>query len=150
MRNGIPIDLRFVFAIRGVPHDFGTVAEHIADSCIRNLRTFHGVERGKAERSLRGINHVLERKIIFVVSISTSGIEVVSGAVLKSTQNNFVLHTGLSRIRSSGSRHGAFFGSIVKGHIAASGELDHDNRRVHAYMTNFHAHTRSHCTVELC
>ena len=103
MGNGIPVHLGFVFTVRRVPHDFGAVAEHVTNRRVHDLRTFHRIERRKAIRRFRRIDHVLERKVIRIVGIQTCGKEVIGRTVLKSAQDDFVLHAR-SRVIREGSR----------------------------------------------
>ena len=149
MGNRIPINLRFVFTIRGVPHDFGTIAKHVTDGNVGNLGTFNRVEGGKAKRCLGTIDHVLERNVFWIIGICACRIEVVSGAVLKSAQDNFMLHARHIVFGDHRFVHCIFASTVIKAHRTTSRKLNHHNGRVHAYVANFHTHTRSYRAVKL-
>ena len=105
MRNRIPINLGFVFAVRGVPHDFGTVAKQVTYGHVGNLGTFHRIERSKAERSLGAINHVLGGLVFWNVGICTYSVEVVPRSRLQTAQDNFVSHPRHIAVRNSNLGH---------------------------------------------
>ena len=52
----IPVNLGFVFAVRGVPHDFGTVAANVTDGHVLNVGVFNRAERCECERRLSAVD----------------------------------------------------------------------------------------------
>ena len=59
VRNCIPVDLGFVFSVRGVPHDFGAVGTDVTDGNVCDVCVFDGAECRECERSLRAIHEEL-------------------------------------------------------------------------------------------
>ena len=149
MGNGIPVHLGFVFTVRRVPHDFGAVAEHITNRRVHDLRTFHRIERRKAERRFRRIDHVLERKVIRIVGIQTCSKEVVGRTVLKAAQDNFVLHARGGIIREGRRIQRGLVGTVIKPCRSTSRKLHHHDCGVHAHVADFHRHPRGCRAVKL-
>ena len=80
MRHRIPVDLRFVLAIRGIPHDFGRIRRNITDRHILDIRTLNSIQCCKTKRGLRTIYPVLGCKIVFIVRIDSYSEEIVGSA----------------------------------------------------------------------
>ena len=149
MRNGIPVHLGFIFAIRRVPHDFGAVTKHVTDRRVRNLCAFHRIERRKAERSFRGIDHVLEGKVFRIVGIQACSIEVVGRTVLEAAQDNFVPHARGGIIREGRRIQRGRVGTVIKPCRSTGREFHHHDCGVHAHVADFHRHPRGCRTVKL-
>ena len=149
MRNRIPVNLGFVFAVRGVPHHFGTVAKQVTYGHVRNLGAFNHIKGGKAKRSLCGIHHVLGGLVVRVVGICTHNIEVVPRSRLQIAQDNFMLYTSLAIVSRRIQAHIRFASTIIERYRTSIRKLNHYNGRIHAHMTNFNTHTRSDRIVKL-
>ena len=78
VRNGIPVNFRFVFAVRRVPHDFCGISGDVTDGDVCDTGFFDKGKRGKRKRSLRTVYEIFGLCICGVVGVCSSDIEVVS------------------------------------------------------------------------
>ena len=146
MRNRIPVNLGFVFAIRGVPHDFGAVGRNVTDGDVCDVGVFNRVERRERERSLCAVDQELCLVIFRLVSVGAGHIEVVGGAGSQIAKDDFVLDAcgGACCVQAV-----LAFGRAVRDCCrAALGKLDHYNCRVHAHVADFDANVRSRGLVD--
>ena len=73
----IPINLGFVFSVRGVPHDFGAVASYVTDGDVGDVRVFDRAECSECVWCLRAIDEVFCLGVFGLVCVRACDVEVI-------------------------------------------------------------------------
>ena len=93
VRYGIPVDFGFVFAVRGVPHDFGTVGRNVTDGDVCDFCIFDGAESREKVRGLSAIDSELGRFVFRLVNIGASNVEIIGCTRSEVSEDDIVLYS---------------------------------------------------------